>query len=142
MRTFSASIDIAASPDAVWAVWQDVARWPEWTASMTSVEVVSGTPLDVGTKVRIVQPRLKPVVMTITDAVLHRRFAWASQQPGLRAFADHVLEPKGQGVRVTLSVAFSGALSTIVGWAFGRLTQRYVEMEAAGLKRRAESLTP
>ncbi|CRK59566.1 hypothetical protein [Alloactinosynnema sp. L-07] len=40
---FSAEVVIDASAERVWAVYADVARWPEWTKSVTSV-----TPLDPG----------------------------------------------------------------------------------------------
>ena len=46
-------IDIGASREKVWTVMTDVARWPEWTASVTSVEPLGGGPFDVGSRVRI-----------------------------------------------------------------------------------------
>ena len=32
------SIDIDAPPGIVWEVWSDIARWHEWTASITSID--------------------------------------------------------------------------------------------------------
>jgi hypothetical protein len=52
--------------------------------------------------------------------------------------ARHFVTPIGTGSRATLSLNFSG----ILGPFFGRLTHdinnRYLAMEAAGLKRRSE----
>ncbi len=38
MRHFSITVDIAAGPERVWEVMTDFKRWPEWTASVTSIE--------------------------------------------------------------------------------------------------------
>jgi uncharacterized membrane protein len=35
---FEATIDVAASAQLLFEVYTDVERWPEWTASVTSVE--------------------------------------------------------------------------------------------------------
>jgi uncharacterized protein YndB with AHSA1/START domain len=36
--TYRTTIDIAASPESVWRVLMGVERWPEWTASVTTVK--------------------------------------------------------------------------------------------------------
>jgi hypothetical protein len=40
---------------------------------------------------------------------------------------------------VTLGVDFRGPLAWLVSRLYGKLTQRYIEMEAEGLKRRCET---
>jgi uncharacterized membrane protein len=44
---FEATIDIAAPAQLVFEVYTDVERWPEWTASVTSVEWLDQGPLSV-----------------------------------------------------------------------------------------------
>ena len=138
MRTFSATCDIAASPARVWAVLIDVERWPEWTASMTRVDRLDRGPLGVGSHVRVKQPKLAAAHFEITSWVPEQAFDWITKSPGVTAVARHVIEPASGGVRVTLSVEFSGWLAGLVVWWFGELTSRYVAMEADGLKRRCE----
>src|SRR5262245_35791195 len=62
----SDAIDIDAPAGLVWSVYSDVARWPEWTASVTSVELSPDAPLAVGSTARIKQPRLPNVEWTVT----------------------------------------------------------------------------
>jgi uncharacterized protein YndB with AHSA1/START domain len=139
-RRFTATIDIAASPERVWAVMSDVERWPEWTASMTRVERFDASPLGVGSRVRVKQPRLAAALFEITKWEPGRGFDWIAPTAAVTADARHLIEPVVDGARVTLSVEFSGPLATPVAWWFGGLTKRYIAMEAEGLKRRAEGL--
>ena len=133
------SVAIRADAATVWSVLTDVERWPEWTESFTSAEVVGGGPLAVGTEVRIKQPRLRPVTMTVDEVVPQRFFSWSSRSPGLATVAGHLIEERSDGVTVTLSIDFRGALAPVVGLFYGRLVRRYVDLEAAGLQARSEA---
>jgi uncharacterized protein YndB with AHSA1/START domain len=134
------SIDIAAPPERVWAVMADVERWHEWTASITSVELLDGEPIGVGKRARVVQPRLRPAVFEVTTLEPGRGFTWRTHSGGLAADAGHRIVPTAGGSRAVLSVDFSGWLLLVMGWWVRRLTERYVAMEAEGLKRRCESV--
>lgn len=52
--------------------------------------------------------------------------------------ATHVIEPQGNGSKVTLIVALSGIVATLFGPMIAGQSRKNVEMEAEGLKRRAE----
>ena len=133
-------IDVAAPPERVWAAMSDVERWPEWTASVTSVERLDRAPFGVGSRARVRQPRFPAAVWTVTALEPGRAFAWRSTAPGLRSVAGHRVDAAGeQSSRVALSVAWSGPLAPAVRLLFGRLSRRYVELEAQGLKRRCET---
>jgi len=54
---FTDSIDIQAPTEVVWAVWSDIERWPEWTASVARVERLDPGALAVGLRARIHQPK-------------------------------------------------------------------------------------
>lgn len=135
---FSETIDIAASAERIWEVMADVTRWPEWTASITSVTLDANQWFREGTRARIRQPGLPPATWVITELDPRRGFTWVSRSPGVKATARHAIEPSGAGCTVTLSVRYEGALGPLVAWLFRGKTEQYLLLEAHGLKRRVE----
>jgi len=148
----SRSIDIAAPPEVVWSVWSDVARWPEWTAGVAHVEVLDAdgrgaaasaadaSPLAVGTRVRIRQPKFPTAVWRVTTVEPGRGFTWVSVSPGARVTGFHWIEPRADGgSRATMGLAFDGPVARLVAWMSRELTERNLGLEAEGLKRRSEA---
>ena len=138
MRVFSTAIDIDAPPERVWAVMADVERWPEWTASVSSVRRIDDGPLAVGSRVRIKQPRLLPADWIVTSLTPGREFTWVTRSVSLEATGEHAVEPIAQGARATLSVRFRGLLAPLITSLTRGLIEKYIAMEAAGLKQRSE----
>ncbi|MEN3339635.1 MAG: hypothetical protein V7647_3311 [Acidobacteriota bacterium] len=139
MRTFSTSIDIAASTDRVWQVMSDTDAWREWTPSVTSVKRLGDRPFAVDTRVLIRQPKFPPALWKVTAIERGRSFTWVSTAPGLRVTGHHAVEPGGTGSRATLSLRLEGLFSGLFAALTGSITQRYIGLEAAGLKARSEN---
>jgi len=139
MSEFRVVVDIAAAPARVWDVIRDVERWNEWTASITSISRQDDGPLRIGSRAVVRQPKLPTNTFVVTALEEGRGFSWESKSPGLRGIGHHWIEATPSGSRVTLGVDFRGPLSWLVARFYGGLTQRYIEMEAAGLKRRSET---
>jgi len=138
MGDFRTTIEIAASADRVWSIISDVERWHEWTASITSIERLDAGPLRIGSRALVRQPKLPQNRFEVTALEAGRGFSWESKSPGLRGVGHHWIEPTPNGCRVTLGVDFRGLLAWPISRLYGALTQRYIEMEAEGLKRRSE----
>jgi uncharacterized protein YndB with AHSA1/START domain len=135
---FERAVEIAAPPERVWAVLTDIKRWPEWTTSVTSAQHVGGTALALGSRARVVQPKLPPADFVVTAFEPRRRFAWKTGNAVVRAVADHVVEPRGTGSHAVLSVDFGGLLGWLAGWLTRKLTREYLALESEGLRLRAE----
>ena len=133
------TVSIAAPPEAVWAVLADLERWPEWTASMRKVEPLDSPPFRIGARVRISQPRAPRQIWTISDLQEGRTFSWEARSLGVRSIAGHAVERVGEGSEVTVSIRQSGVGAHLLGLWLRRVTARYLEIEAAGLKARCES---
>jgi|SRR5689334_14190231 len=138
MKTFSTSIDINASPERVWPIMSDVERWHEWTASITSIKKTDAGPLRVGSTATVRQPKLPPAKWRVTQLEPNKGFTWISTGPGVLVTGRHMIEPTAAGSRVTLAVEYSGALGAVLAWLTGSLNDRYIALEAAGLKRKSE----
>ena len=106
---FSITTEIDAPPDVVFAVMTDIERWPEWTPTVTRIDRLgdTGGPLALGSRVRIVQPKVPPAEWMVTALEPGRGFRFVSRSPGATVEANHWAEPTGAGrSRVTLSVTF------------------------------------
>lgn len=131
---YSVTTEIKAEPDTVWGVMSDIERWPEWTPGVTSVRRHEPGPLAVGNQTTIRQPRLPPARWTVTELENGRSFTWISRSPGILVTARHRVDPAGRGSQATLSISFDGLLGVAFGWLTRGITQRYLSLEAAGLK--------
>ena len=131
---------IDASIERVWDVFSDAERWPEWTASVTSLTLIEGSRVAVGTRVRIKQPRFPHLVWEVTEVEPGVSWTWVSTSPGARTAATHILSSRGPAsTHVVQIIEQTGPLGVLVGRLTRRLTRRYLTMEAAGLKQRVEA---
>ncbi len=131
-------VDIDATPEQVWSVLSDVERWPEWTASVTRVQILDGE-LREGSVVRVEQPRMPTLKWKVVGLEPARSFFWTSKSAGVVTLAGHrLIAHEGNGVTVVLSILQAGLLAQVVELLAGRQTRRYVDTEAQGLKRRCE----
>ncbi len=135
------AIDIAAPAKLVWDVFSDVERWPEWTASVTSLKALDGPGLAVGKRFEIKQPRLPKLVWEVTDLNEGTSWTWEQRSPGGRTVAVHEVEPDGDATKVRQRLDQQGPVGSLVGRLMRGTTERYLELEAKGLKARSEQLS-
>ena len=133
------SADIRAGSQSVWATLIDVARWPEWTRSVESIERLDAGTFGIGSRLRIRQPRVPAAIYAVTDFQPGRSFTWVGESFWIKSTAGHVVEPGRDGtVSVTLSLAQTGWLAWLVRSRAEKIAREYLAMEAQGLKRRCE----
>jgi len=135
-RYFETSRHIEAPTQAVWEVLFDVARWPEWTPTVDSVERLDDGPFQVGSRAKVRQPKLPQAVWQVTEVVPGRNFTWEAKGPGLKTIARHEVVPDGEGSKVTLSIEQTGPMGAVAATIWRGLTQRYIELEAQSLDAR------
>lgn len=80
-----------------------------------------------------------PAVWQLTELREGESFNWVTKGPGVRAIARHGVEAIEGGCRATLSLEFAGPLGGAIGRLTSGLNERYLALEAAGLKKRSES---
>lgn len=134
------SIEIDAPASVVWQVFTAVEQWPEWTASVTRLEGLDGPALEVGRRFEIKQPRMPKLVWEVTAIEPGVAWTWQQRSPGARTFASHDVVDQGHGrTLVRQRIDQRGPMGVIVALLSRRLTNRYLTMEAQGLKARSEA---
>ena len=86
---YSTHIDIQAPAVRVWEVMSDVARWPEWTPSISEVQRLDDGEFTVGSRARVRQPRLWPATWMVEKLEPGVAFTWSTATPGARIVGDH-----------------------------------------------------
>jgi uncharacterized membrane protein len=134
------SVDAKADLASAWIAITDVRTWPRWTASVTSVELLDDGPLRLGSRARVRQPRMQPLVWQVTAFQDEREFTWTTTSPGVRTVGRHLISRNPDGsTRITLELYQTGMLAGVLGALLGRRTVRYLGLEAAGLKAASEA---
>jgi uncharacterized membrane protein len=133
------SVDAKADLASAWTAITDVRTWPRWTASVTSIELLDDGPLRLGSRARVRQPRMQPLVWQVTALQDEREFTWTTTSPGVRTIGRHLISRNPDGsTRITLELHQTGMLAGVLGALLGRRTVRYLDLEAAGLKAASE----
>lgn len=86
------------------------------------------------------QPRMLGSTWQVTEFEPERSFVWENHRPGIRTVARHRLDARPGGTLLTLELVQTGPLAPLIRLLFGRLTRRYLAMEAAGLKTFCENV--
>lgn len=141
MRTISASVDIAASPQAVWAVLADLDSYCEWNPFIQSAsgQVAEGATLTL----RMVPSQgramtFRPRVLVAEPGVMLRwigRLIVPGIFDGTHQFA---LEDLGGQTRVTQSETFGGILIPFTGKTITQTETEFNKLNQA-LKQRVEA---
>ena len=120
----------------MWEVLFDVARWPEWTPTITSVERLDEGTFGVGSRAKVRQPKLPQALWEVTEVADGRSFTWEARGPGMKTIARHEVVPSDAGSTVTLSIEQTGPMGVVAALVWRRLTPRYIELEAESLAAR------
>jgi len=134
---FSASVEINATAEKVWALLNNAEEWPKWIPSLKKIEKAPQGPLEVGSKVRVVAKSFITVdlLMTITEFVPGRRVVMQGKVLGVKMTRYYELEPVGQDkAKLTAGGEVSGILSFLVRRGGQKLSEEIVQ----ALKKKVE----
>jgi len=137
---FEKSIDIDAPQQRVWEVLSAVEAWPQRIETVDTVELLTPAPITSGSRVRLKQPKLPEGTWDIMVWDPPSYFEWTQRMTGATSVAGHRVEALGDGrARLTLTLEMRGFLIAIIGVFYREVTNRYMNLEAEGMKRAAES---
>ena len=136
---FEKAIEIDAPQQRVWDVLTDIEAWPQRIETVDEVELLTPAPIAKGSKVRLKQPKLPEGTWDVTAWDAPSYFEWTQKSTGITSVAGHRVEVLGERrARLTLTLDMRGFLIPVAFFYRG-LTNRYMNLEAEGMKRAAEA---
>jgi len=137
---FETSVEIGAPQQRVWDVLSDLEAWPQRIETVDLIELLTPAPITIGSRVRLKQPKLPEGTWHITAWDAPSYFEWTQREAGTTSVAGHRVESLGDGrARLTLTLDMRGLLIPIMSLFYKGLTNRYMNLEAEGMKRSAET---
>ena len=109
------TIDIAASPARIWALFADVPGWPHWNPGIERIELHG--PFAAGTTFEMAPPGQDAFVSTLVEVETNRRFVDVTRVGDVVVRVAHVIEPRGAGSHVVYSIAVEGQDAPEIGGA-------------------------
>jgi hypothetical protein len=138
MKFFTASINIKASKERIWAILTDAPNYPVWDPGVIGIEGRIAKGEKVVARNKISPNRAFPA--KVTEFVVGEKMAWTGGMPfglftGVRTFT---LTPKGDGtIDFTLREEFSGPMLAMIGGTIPDMTESFNNF-VKGLKAHAE----
>jgi len=138
VKHYETSAQIAAPPEAVWAVLTDGARWSSWDSGVTDVEgrIQPGETVTVRSEAS--PGRAFPVKVTAFEAPRRLEFTGGMPLGLFRGVRTYTLTPTGSGTRFDMREQYTGPLLGLI-WRSMPDLQPSFDRFAAGLKGRVES---
>lgn len=144
MAAISESIEVARSPEDVFAYLDDLARHAEWQDQLESVRVQTEGPTHVGTRAletRRMGRRTMTSTYEITEHDPPRSFAFRAIDGPVRPVGRGRVEPAGEGrSRVTVELHFEGhGIGKLLVPLVKRQAAKQVPKDQQRLKEKLES---
>jgi uncharacterized protein YndB with AHSA1/START domain len=130
-----AEIEVAASPEIVWAVLSDIDSWPRWNPEVKSASLA-------GRLTNGAQFRWKAGPGTITSTIQRveppKVIAWTGQTFGIKAIHVYRLEPHGDRTIVKSDESWDGLVVRLLRGPMTKMLQKSIESGLRHLKTEAE----
>jgi hypothetical protein len=139
MRYYEATATIQASPEAVWAVLSDGARWPAWDSGVDAVDGSITPGATVKIRAQSAPGRAFPVKVTRFEPPALLRFSGGMPLGLLRGVRTYEVAPDDGGqARFRMREEYTGPLLPLIWRSMPDLGPSF-EQFAHGLKQRVES---
>ena len=133
---FEDAITIQAPAEQIFSVYTKVADWPVWDTGTESSSIDGA--FEVGTTGKI-KPKGEPETpIELIEMTANKSFTVECKIPLCKMQFVHELDAEGDGTRVKNVVIFSGLMSRVYAFLFGKKLQKGMEESLQGLKQHIE----
>ena len=134
---FEDAITIQAPAEQIFSVCTEVADWPVWDAGTESSSIDGA--FEVGTTGKI-KPKGEPETsIEWIEMTSNKSFTVECKIPLCKMQFVHELDTQSDGTQVRNVVIFSGLMSRVYAFLFGKKLQKGMEESLQGLKQHIES---
>jgi hypothetical protein len=130
-------ITVAASPAAIFRIYEDVPNWHTWDPD-TKQATLEG-PFRAGSRGRLTPTKGNPVPMLLTQVVSDTCFTVESKIPLFRMRFEHELTPMQEATEVVHRVTLCGLVSLVLGPMLSKQLNAGLPVTLKGLKALAEA---
>jgi len=136
-------LDMAASPENVWAWLTRATLWPTWYANSANVEIIEGTGTDLrqGTRFRWKTFGIT-ILSTVVEFVPYERIAWQAESFGVNVYHAWVLQPSEKGCHVLTEETQHGWLARLSKLFMPNRMCKFHQMWLEALQSKARSGLP
>jgi polyketide cyclase/dehydrase/lipid transport protein len=133
------SVEVAAPPEAVWRVWSDPARWPEWNPDVVEMKVDG--PFATGSEATMRTRAGRTHRMQLLDVTPPDHFVLATKvAPGMRLRFVCTVKPLGPGrSRISQGVEMHGPMGALAARRTAPKIAASFEPILRGLAEKAEA---
>ena len=108
----------SATPGAVWALWADASRWPEWNEQLESAELEGELAVGAGATIKF--KRGGRMRFTIIAVEPERLFGYEATLPGCRFGHEHRPGSAGRGCEISHRLYVTGPTAALFSRLLGR----------------------
>ena len=138
----SNALDMAASPEEVWACLIRATDWPNWYPNAANLKVLDGGSDDLAPGCRF---RWTTFGVTITCTVdefePYERLAWSAESFGMSVYHAWLITPQDDGCHVLTEETQNGVLARIAGLIFPGRMHKFHQIWLEELEKVAKELS-
>lgn len=137
MWEYEHSIETAATPEALWRHWSDMATWPQWNDGIEAIDVEG--PFEVGTTFTMTPPADESIRMRLVEIKPGESFTDEMDAGNFVVRTEHRLEPAAGGLtRIVYRTEITGEAADHIGPELGPQITADFPAVLAALAKRAE----
>jgi len=107
------TLDISASPEAIWKRFADVPGWKRWNAGIEDIRIEG--PFSKGTEFTMKPPGQDALTSKLVDVAENERFVDETRVGDLVVLVTHALKKIAGGTRVTYAIEARGPEAEHIG---------------------------